>query len=707
MALEARRRVRAADARPRARTSPRRRRRRLRCFVSSMRSTRSAGRCCSPCLAQGLHRSDHRPAAAGAARRNAGGGRVRRARRARTCCGSTMWRRWRTSSPCVRRARRRARARAEPAAVRRAALGAPGIAGRRGSGGLHGRFDAAKDRRPLPQRGRSPPISIRRRHSDVRARPSSARSQPARRPTRDRLGALDRRLPSASPPRADRRDRRQADRRGAANRRRRRPRRSTPSPTPIDAEEERRRRLAGASRPPRRARPGGRRARKPSAEEREEAEEEQASRRRSPPAAEEEIVEGIVELLPNGSGFVRVAFPEPSDDDVYISAAQVKRCELVSGDRVSGPRRAPRRSERFASLVRIDTINDRPADELADSTRFDDLPAAFPSEPFRFGSEDPTLVAIERLTPIGRGSRVTIVGPTRTGKTEIAPPPGRRSLPTSRVSSCPSALAGVRPEEIAEWSGAGAPTAAVSFAASPDAQDHIVELVVDQARRIAARGADAVVLIDSLDGLHQYAARKALAAARNIVDGGSLTVIATASAPIGGETTVIALDQALASLGRFPSLDLSASGTIRAAALVGEAGAEEIVRCGRRSTRPAPVSRRCTGCGGVAPPCSGAPVPGTRATGRSRRRSCPAGGRASSSTAWTAHALISTSSGEPCSISSSASIRADQLRLEPRIPSRRSTWGTRLSANIVSRSRSCEGGDAARAPGRRRRSAPA
>ena len=76
--------------------------------------------------------------------------------------------------------------------------------------------------------------------------------------------------------------------------------------------------------------------------------------------------------------------------------------------------------------------------------------------------------------------------------------------------------------------GAFAPTAAVSFAASPDAQDHIVELVVDQARRIAARGADAVVLIDSLDGVHQYAARKALAAARNIVDGGSLTVIATA-----------------------------------------------------------------------------------------------------------------------------------------------------------------------------------
>ncbi len=297
----------------------------------------------------------------------------------------------------------------------------------------------------------------------------------------------------------------------------------------------------------------------------------------APAAAEEEVVTGVVELLPNGSGFVRVQPPEPSDQDVYVSVAQVKRCELISGDRISGPRRAPRRSERFASLVRVDTINDRPADELADSTRFDDLPAAFPQDVFRFGSEDPTLEAIERLAPIGRGSRVTIAGSSRTGKTEAL----RRlaaALSGDERLQLSVALAGVRPEEIAEWSGSLRPAAAVSLAASPDAQDHTVELVVDQARRLAARGADAVVLIDSLDGLHQNAARKALAAARNIVDGGSLTVIATASEPIGGETTVIALDRALASSGRFPAIDVMGSGTIRAELLVGEAGAEEIRR---------------------------------------------------------------------------------------------------------------------------------
>ena len=238
---------------------------------------------------------------------------------------------------------------------------------------------------------------------------AALRSQPARRPTRDRLGALDRRLPSTSAPRADRRDPRQAGRGGS--------RRSGTTEHEPDPPRSTPRRSEAPSRR-RRGRRGGRG--RGAAREEAEPEEQEAGRsrsrsrrRRSPPAAEEETVEGVVELLPNGSGFVRVAFPEPSDDDVYISAAQVKRCELVSGDRVSGPRRAPRRSERFASLVRIDTINDRPADELADSTRFDDLPAAFPSEPFRFGSEDPTLVAIERLTPIGRGSRVTIVGRPR------------------------------------------------------------------------------------------------------------------------------------------------------------------------------------------------------------------------------------------------------------------------------------------------------
>ncbi|MBV8989444.1 MAG: Rho termination factor N-terminal domain-containing protein [Solirubrobacterales bacterium] len=286
-------------------------------------------------------------------------------------------------------------------------------------------------------------------------------------------------------------------------------------------------------------------------------------------------VEGVVELLPNGSGFLRVEPPDPSDDDVYISAAQVKRCELVSGDRISGPRRAPRRSERFASLVRIDTINDRPASEVADSARFDDLPAAFPSERFELGSDDPTIKAIDWLTPLGKGSRVTIVGGSRAGKTEalrrlVAVLAADQTLQLSLV------LAGVRPEELSEWS--IEPAAAISLAASADAQGQTVERVVDRARRLAARGADAVVLVDTMDGLHPHVARKQLAAARKLLDGGSLTVIATARAPLGGETTVIALDPLMTATGRFPALDPLASGTLRPELLVGEAGAEAITR---------------------------------------------------------------------------------------------------------------------------------
>ena len=101
---------------------------------------------------------------------------------------------------------------------------------------------------------------------------------------------------------------------------------------------------------------------------------------------------------------------------------------------------------------------------------------------------------------------------------------------------------------------------------------------METAKRIASRGGDAVLVLDTLDGLHPHAARKILAAARDIVDGGSLTIIATASKPVGGETTVIALDAALTSTGRFPALDLGASGTLRPELLVGEAGADAIAQ---------------------------------------------------------------------------------------------------------------------------------
>jgi len=293
---------------------------------------------------------------------------------------------------------------------------------------------------------------------------------------------------------------------------------------------------------------------------------------------EDRVVEGTVELLPNGSGFVRLTPPEPSDDDVYVSAAQVRRCELVTGDQVGGPVREPRRSERYPSLIRIDTINGRPADEVAEGTHFDDLPCALPTERLALGSEDATLKAIEWLTPIGKGSRVTIVGEAHAGKSEAL----KRlagALQAVEGLEVHVVLAAVRPEECAEWrNGEIEPVAALSLGASPDAAGQAVERAIDTAKRITARGGDVVVLIDGIDGLAPHAARRALSAARNIVDGGSLTIVATATAPVGGETTIIALDRTLTRTGRFPALDLVASGTLRPELLVGDAGADAIAQ---------------------------------------------------------------------------------------------------------------------------------
>ncbi|MGD0454501.1 MAG: Rho termination factor N-terminal domain-containing protein [Solirubrobacteraceae bacterium] len=290
------------------------------------------------------------------------------------------------------------------------------------------------------------------------------------------------------------------------------------------------------------------------------------------------IAAGVVEVLGNGSAFLRVDPPEPSDEDVYISAAQVRRCELVSGDRVTGPVRTPRRSERYPSLVRIDTINGASADTVSDGVHYDELPVDWPRERLALGSQDPTLEAIEWMTPLGQGSRVVIVGARHAGKTETL----RRMLDAVQGSEdldVSLVLVGARPEEIAQWrEGPVAPVAALTFAASADSQDQAVERAIDAAKRVAARGGKALVAIDNLDGLHPHAARRALAAARNLRDSGSLTVIALAERPLGGETTVIALDAALTSTGQQPILDLASSGTLKPELLVGEEGAEAITK---------------------------------------------------------------------------------------------------------------------------------
>jgi transcription termination factor Rho len=298
----------------------------------------------------------------------------------------------------------------------------------------------------------------------------------------------------------------------------------------------------------------------------------------APESGDQASVEGVVELLSNGSGFLRVSPPDPSDDDVYISAAQARRCELVSGDRVAGPVRRARRSERHPSLIRVETINGVAADEAVRGTRLEDLDADFPTVVLPLGDDDPTLAAIGFYAPIGRGSRVVLAGGPRSGKTEAIK---RLAGALAAISDLELEvlLVGVRPEELSEWKeSAIATVSGLSFAAAGEAQGGAVEQAIERGRRIAARGGDAVLLIDTIQGLPSSVARRALAAARKVRDGGSLTVVATAERPQGGETSVVVFDADRVARGQLPAVDPIASGTIRAELLVGLDGYQAIAK---------------------------------------------------------------------------------------------------------------------------------
>lgn len=232
--------------------------------------------------------------------------------------------------------------------------------------------------------------------------------------------------------------------------------------------------------------------------------------------APEEVATGVLDVLPNGSGFLR----REDAPDVYVSAAQIRRCELRAGDEVGGPLRPPRRNERHPSLVRVETVDGQPAEPPQERPRFEDLTPAHPSE---------RLDAPAALSgvAIGKGSRVAIAGPPGAGSTRLlgevvaALGKGSGDLAVSVV------LAGARPEEVADWRReATVPVHGGSFDLSPDELARAAELAVERAKRVVERGGDAVVAIDALDALEPSLARRLFGAARNVEDGGSLTVVA-------------------------------------------------------------------------------------------------------------------------------------------------------------------------------------
>lgn len=324
---------------------------------------------------------------------------------------------------------------------------------------------------------------------------------------------------------------------------------------------------AGSEDKPSQSRPSGgsaRGARRPAPRREEEREERRHERReaRERHDSAPESIEGKLTVSGSGSGFVKAE----GAPEVYVSAAQIRRLELKDGDRIGGPVRPPRRSERHPSLVRVERINGRNADEVAPAAPERRPRAAkrekpgLPTDRFPLSGSE-TLIAIDRVAPIGRGSRVTFCGGPHSGKSTAL-----RQLALALAAldgvEVDAVLAGVRPEELDEWADVK-PASVDDLGTSPDARAKSVERAIEKARKGASKGGSAVVLIDRLDDLPAASARRSLAAAGVVSGGGSLTVVAVSTEPLGGETTVVRFDQALAAAGKFPSVDVRASSTLR------------------------------------------------------------------------------------------------------------------------------------------------
>jgi transcription termination factor Rho len=231
---------------------------------------------------------------------------------------------------------------------------------------------------------------------------------------------------------------------------------------------------------------------------------------------ERETIAGVLDILPNGSGFLRVA----DGPDVYVSPAQIRRCELRAGDEVAGPVRPARRNERYPSLVRVESVDGGSAEAPVERPEFADLTPVHPRERL----DGPAALS---GVPFGKGSRVAIAGPSGAGATRllreiVAALAARSDGPTVAV-----VLAGARPEEVTDWR--RETEAAVhggSFDSSPEEQAQAAQLAVERAKRVVERGGDAIVVIDTLEAIPAAVARRIFGAGRRVEEGGSLTVIA-------------------------------------------------------------------------------------------------------------------------------------------------------------------------------------
>ena len=316
------------------------------------------------------------------------------------------------------------------------------------------------------------------------------------------------------------------------------------------------------------------------------------------------IGEGVVEVLQDGFGFLRSANANylPGPDDIYISPSQIRRFSLKTGDTVEGPIRGPKEGERYFALLKVNTINFDDPEKIRHKVHFDNLTPLYPNERFKMELDVPTSKdlssrVIDLVAPLGKGQRGLIVAPPRTGKTVLL-----QNIAHSITSNHPECylivlLIDERPEEVTDMQ-RSVKGEVVSSTFDEPAVRHVqvAEMVIEKAKRLVEHGRDVVILLDSITRLGRayntvvpssgkvltggvdanalQRPKRFFGAARNIEEGGSLTIIATALIDTGSRmdevifeefkgtgNSEIVLDRKVADKRIFPALDILKSGT--------------------------------------------------------------------------------------------------------------------------------------------------
>jgi transcription termination factor Rho len=311
--------------------------------------------------------------------------------------------------------------------------------------------------------------------------------------------------------------------------------------------------------------------------------------------------EGVLETLPDGFGFLRA--PDynylPGPDDIYVSPSQIRRFNLRTGDIISGHIRPPKEGERYFALLKVESINFEDPERARDKILFDNLTPLYPNERLRleFQPDDYTTRIVDLLTPIGKGQRGLIVAAPRTGKTMMLQHIAKAIAYNQKEVILIVLLIDERPEEVTDMQ-RSVDGEVISSTFDEPATRHVqvAEMVIEKAKRLVEHGKDVVILLDSITRLARayntvvppsgkilsggvdsnalHKPKKFFGAARNIEDGGSLTIIATALIDTGSRmdevifeefkgtgNMEIHLDRRLMDKRVFPAIDINKSGT--------------------------------------------------------------------------------------------------------------------------------------------------